>query len=127
MLETISYVPTIVEMEGAVMSMEQAECPVYHRFYDGIYVRELHMKAGTFAIGHEQKFEQSNLFIKGKVLMYNLDGSTEILTAPMAFKGKPGRKVGYVLEDVIWQNAYPTNERDVELLETMFRTNPLSG
>jgi hypothetical protein len=38
----------------------------------------------------------------------------------MMFVGKPGRKCGYVHEDMVWQNIYATNETDVETLEAMF-------
>lgn len=113
---------SIANIEAQMFSLPQAECPVTHRFEDGCYIRELHMKAGTFAVGHHQNFEHANIFVQGKVLMLNDDGSTTLLTAPMIFKGKPGRKVGYVLEDVIWQNCYVTEERDVSLLEALLLT-----
>lgn len=113
---------TLEDLEAVMLKMDQAECPVTHHFGPGIYIRELRMKAGTFAIGHHQNFEQINVFIAGKVLMYLPDGSTQILAAPMTFMGKPGRKVGLVLEDVIWQNVFATDERDIEKLESMFFT-----
>ena len=113
---------TVEDLERVMLDMEQAECPVIHHFGPGVYVREVRMKAGTFAIGHHQNFEHLNVFIAGKVLMYLEDGSTRILQAPMTFVGKPGRKVGLILEDVIWQNVYPTDERDVEKLEARFIT-----
>ena len=113
---------TVEDLERVMLGMEQAECPVIHHFAPGVYVREVRMKAGTFAIGHHQNFEHLNVFIAGKVLMYLEDGSTRILEAPMTFVGKPGRKVGLILEDVIWQNVYATDERDVEKLEAQFIT-----
>lgn len=113
---------TVEDLERVMLGMEQAECPVIHHFGPGVYVREVRMKAGTFAIGHHQNFEHLNVFIAGKVLMYLEDGSTRILQAPMTFVGKPGRKVGLILEDVIWQNVYSTDERDVEKLEARLIT-----
>jgi hypothetical protein len=109
---------SIDEAERLVLRAPQVECPVYHIFLDGMYIRELHMPAGTMAIGHHQNFEHCNILIQGKVRM--LDGT--ILEAPLAFKGQPGRKVGEALEDVIWQNVYVTNERDVDLLESLLLT-----
>lgn len=99
--------------------LEQADCPVLHFFGDGIYIRELRMPAGIVAVGHPQRFPQMNVFIQGRVAMLNPDGTTTELVAPMTFVGSAGRKVGYVLEDVIWQNIYPNpdNERDIEVLE----------
>jgi len=100
--------------------MPQAECSVYHRFGPNLYIRELHMKAGTFAIGHVQKFEHVNIMLKGKVLMINEDDTTQTLEAPLYFVGKPGRKVGLVLEDVVWQNIYATTETNIDVLESVF-------
>jgi hypothetical protein len=99
--------------------MEQSDCPVFHYFGEGIYIREVRMPAGTVAVGHIQKHEQMNVFVQGKVLTFNPDSTTTVLEAPMTFVGQPGRKVGVMLEDVIWQNIYPNpdNCRDIEELE----------
>jgi hypothetical protein len=102
----------------------QNPCSVTHRFGPGLYIREVRMPAGTFAIGHEQKFEHMNVFIKGAVRMLNADGSTTDMVAPMTFVGKPGRKCGLILEDVVWQNIYATDETDVDKLEEMFLNKP---
>jgi len=109
----------IEEIEQKMLTLPQADCPVVHKFGDGIYIRELSMKAGTLAIGHEQRFTHFNVFLKGKVMMRNEDGSTTVLEAPMTFFADSGRKIGYVLEDMVWQNIYPNpeNETDVDNLE----------
>ena len=106
--------------EAAMLSVEQASCPVNHYFGPGIYIREVSMVAGIFAIGHRQTQEHVNIMLKGSVLMMNEDGTTYQLKAPFMFTGKPGRKMGYILEDVVWQNIYATAERDVQVLESMF-------
>ena len=38
----------------------------------------------------------------------------------MFFIGEPGQKVGYVIEDTVWQNIYATDETDIDRLEEMF-------
>ena len=110
----------IDEAEQAMLSLEQADCPVVHYFGPGIYIRELRMRAGIFAIGHRQKHDHMNVLVKGRVLMLADDGSTVEVAAPKTFTAGPGRKMGYVLEDVIWQNVYATDVRDVPTLEDMF-------
>jgi hypothetical protein len=42
----------------------------------------------------------------------------------MTFVGKPGRKVAYIIETVVFQNIYATDETDIEKLENMFVENP---
>jgi len=107
-------------VEKVMLSHVQAPCPVNHYFGPGIYIREVSMAAGIFAIGHRQTQEHVNILLKGSVLMMNEDGTTHQLNAPLMFTSKPGRKMGYILEDVVWQNIYATEERDVQVLESMF-------
>jgi hypothetical protein len=113
-------------LEKEMLKQEQVECPVIHRFSPGVYVREVSIPAGTLAIGHRQKTEHLNVFLKGKVTMLNEDGSTTELTAPMIFTGKPGRKCGYITEDVVWLNVYPTEETDIEKLESIYLDKTLT-
>lgn len=116
-----------VTVETELLKQPQASCPVVHRFGPGIYIRELHMSAGTMAVGKLQKYEHTNILLKGKVLMFNENGTTSILEAPLFFVGKAGRKVGLVLEDVVWQNIYATEETDIDKLEEMFMENSEAG
>ena len=103
-----------------MINMEQAECPVSHTFVGNSYIREINAKAGTFLVGHYQKTKHINMFVKGKVAMYEADGSFKILTAPMYFVGEPGRKVGYIIEDMTWINIYATAEKDINKIENQF-------
>lgn len=107
-------------LETEFMKQPQVNCPVIHHFSPGQYTREVHLPAGSIVIGHHQNFEHLNVFIKGRVAMRNEDGSFTELKAPMVFVGKPGRKIGYIYEDVIWLNVYSTYETDVEKLEAHF-------
>ena len=108
--------------ESALLTLPQVECSVVHRFGPGIYIREVSIPQGAFAIGHHQNFEHVNIMLKGEVLMVREDGSTEYVGAPFFSIGKPGRKVGYIVEDMVWQNIYATEETDVEKLEAHFLT-----
>lgn len=113
--------PAVVDrIESAMLALPQADCPVFHHFGPGIYVREVNLPAGITAIGHAQRFPHLNIMLRGRVLMYRDDGSTVELAAPQLFVGPPGRKIGYVLEDVVWLNVYATNETDIETLERTY-------
>lgn len=106
--------------ERELLLHPQVDCPVVHHFGPGICIREVFMPAGTIAIGHRQKFDQLNIMIRGKVLIAKDDGTTQVLTAPMIFTGKAGRKIGYVMEDMVWQNVYPTDLKDASAVENFF-------
>lgn len=113
---------SVEKLEKKFLQMPQVECPVVHSFGLGTYIREVRIPADTYSIGHYQNFEHINIFLKGKVSMLQEDGSFKTLTAPMYFIGKPGRKVGYIHEDMIWLNVYSTEEKDIEKLESTFLT-----
>lgn len=110
----------IEQWEDRMLQMDQAPCPLSHKFSPGLYIREVFMSAGTLAIGHHQNFTHWNVLLKGSVLMLKEDGTTTVLEAPLSFEGKPGRKIGYILEDMTWQNIYPTSETNVEKLEATY-------
>jgi hypothetical protein len=106
--------------EQTMLQLPQAECSVVHHFGPGVCIREVFMPAGTLAIGHKQKFEHLNIMLRGKVMIVNDEGQMQTLTAPMIFTGKAGRKIGYVLEDMVWQNVYATDLKDADAVEDMF-------
>ena len=115
--QSTSVAEHVQSLENIVVCVPQAEGAVIHRFAPGLYIREVRAPGGILAIGHYQKTEHLNVFLKGKVTVINDDGSTTDLSAPMMFIGKPGRKCGYIHEEMIWQNIYPTTETDVEKIE----------
>lgn len=110
----------VQRLEKHFLQEKQADCPVIHHFAPNIYIREVRIPAGTFSIGHYQKTEHLNIMLAGRVTMVNEDGSHTELVAPQTFVAKAGRKIGYIHEDMIWQNVYATNETDIEKLEEMF-------
>lgn len=110
----------IEDLEKAMLEREQVPCSVTHRFGPGLYIREVRIPAGTFAVGHHQKCEHLNVMLQGRVLMFLEDGTTKELRAPQVFVGTPGRKVGFIIEDMVWQNIYATPERNVDALEATY-------
>lgn len=118
--QALATLSDIESAERELLSLPQVDCPVVHHFGPGICIREVFMPAGAIAIGHRQKFDQLNIMIRGKVLIAKDDGTTQILTAPMIFTGKAGRKIGYVMEDMVWQNVYATDLKDASAVEDFF-------
>ena len=109
----------IEQIEAHMLNQPQIDCPVAHHFGPGSYVREVTLPAGIIAVGHTQKFEHLNIMLTGKVAIVD-ENSVRVLEAPLIFVGKPGRKVGYVLETCVWQNVYATNETNIDKLESYF-------
>lgn len=109
----------IADLEKEMLDMPQADCPVAHHFGPGIYIREVTLPAGIFAVGHAQRFDHLNIMLTGKVAIAD-EGKVRVLEAPMIFTGKPGRKVGYVIETCVWQNVYATEETNIDALEAYY-------
>lgn len=107
------------KLESHMLDLPQVECPVVHHFGPGIYIREVTLPAGAFAVGHAQRHEHLNIMLTGSVAVLGDDGEVKVLKAPLIFTGQPGRKVGVILETCIWQNVYPNpdDERNVDALE----------
>ena len=116
----VPFQDRINDLERCMLDMPQAECPVVHHFGPGLYIREMAAPAGALLVGHAHKHEHMNVLLKGKVIILNEIGVPEELVAPAVFVAKPGRKVAYVTEDMVWQNIYATEETDLDKLEDMF-------
>lgn len=101
------------------LTLPQVECKVYHHFGPGFVIREMHIPAGTFVMGHQHRQGLANSFVKGRLRLLQ-DGVWSELQAPFFFVGKPGRKVALALEDCIWQNIIATNETDPAVIEEIF-------
>lgn len=115
-----SIAEMVSELLPDMLKCEQGEAPVIHRFAPGLYIREVTLKAGSFAVGHHQRFEHFNVILTGRVTMFNDNGTETELIAPTCFVSKPGRKVGIIHEDTVWQNIYATTETDVSVLEATY-------
>ena len=107
-------------LEQEMISAPQVECSVRHMFAPGQYIREVTIPAGTYVVSHKHRHPHLNVFLKGSGTMVMCDGRHQELAAPMVFIGQPGRKVGYVREDLVWLNVFNTNETDVDTLEDLF-------
>lgn len=117
--KTLMAYSSAEEAEIACLPLPQAECPVVHHFGPGIAIREVFIPAGTFAVGHKQKYEHLNIMLQGEVLMVFGD-EIRHLQAPVLFTSPPGRKVSFVLEDVVWQNIYACELKEGSAVEEVF-------
>ena len=105
-------------LEPFLLSQAQCSAPVSHHFGPGVYVREVTLPSGSYALGNRQKSEHLNIVIKGKVAMIDKNG-VKVVNGPLIFTGQPGRKLGYVVDECVWWNVYPNPDecRDIEELE----------
>lgn len=107
----------IESLEGRMLELAQVDCPLFHHFAPGVYIREVVMPKGTFVVGHCHKTEHFNLVLAGKASVMMGD-EVHHVTAPAIIKSGPGvRKVFYVHEELRWATVHATTETDVQKLE----------
>ena len=110
---------------NAAVAQPQVKCEEKHHFGPNIYIKEVTMPAGALIIGKSHRMEHLCNMVSGRMLILQDDGSKKELVAPMTFMAKPGRKVAYIVETVVFQNIYSTSETDIEKLENMFVDNSI--
>jgi hypothetical protein len=107
------------EAERFGLRLAQLPLKTFHLFGPGFCIRELHIPAGTFLIGHAHKQALANELLKGEMLVQS-DGRWSKMTAPLFFVGVPGRKAAIALTDSIWRNILVTEETDPAVIESLF-------
>ena len=117
MLDAFTTPDKIEALEGVLLPEEQIDLPLNHFFGPGIYIREGFIPKGTLIIGHKHRFACTNVLVKGKMRVIGPDGIPSTIEAPLMFVSGPGRKIGYTLEDCVFQNIHATEETDLEKLE----------
>jgi hypothetical protein len=116
----------IEQVESCMLKEEQVDCPVTHKFGPGIYIREVFLPAGIYAIGHYHNHEHMNVMLKGRIKFFGSDGEWVELKAPQTFVAPAGRKVAFVHEDTIWQNIYATDKTDADEIEKEILTTSMT-
>lgn len=111
-------------LEAEMLQEDQVECPLVHHFGPGVYIREVKIPAGTFALGMSHRGAHLNVMLTGRMIVPDEDGRPMEIVAPMLFIGKPGRKIGFALEDVFWQNIIATEETDLDKIKEILVDRP---
>lgn len=98
--------------------------PLFHEFADGIYTREIHLPKGYILVGKLHNHEAMVYMLKGKVLVADEFG-VRMVEAPCQFVSKAGiKRVGLVIEDVVWVDIHHTDKTTVEEAEAeLFRNS----
>jgi hypothetical protein len=109
---------TLDQMEAGLLTCPQADTTTSHYFGPGIYIREVVLPADAIVLGHAHRAECMNMLVKGKMAILE-DGAIRVLEAPFMFVSPPGRKLAYIIEEVVFQNIIATTETDVDVLEDL--------
>ena len=93
--------------------------PLKHTFADGIYIRQMDMKAGSMVVGAIHNHLHAWFLLSGHLAVAT-EESIEEFVAPCYVLATPGAKrVIYAMEDSIFVNIHknPHNIKDIKKLE----------
>lgn len=108
-----------VEGDGEHVVTESKIAPIKHTFADGIYVRQMDMKADSAVVGAIHKHLHVWFLLTGHVTIATED-TTEDYIAPRYVVSTPGvKRVILANEDSIFVNIHknPSNTKDLDMLE----------
>jgi hypothetical protein len=104
----------IDELESVMVeNFPLINCPLNHRFTEGLYVREIFMPSGSLITSKIHKTQHQYFILKGAVSVWIDEGEEVYLEAPYIGVTEPGtRRVLYVWEDCIWATAHPNPDNE---------------
>jgi len=98
---------------------------VFHHFADGLYCRELAVKAGIALVGKQHKYEHIFCLTMGAMLVSD-NGESKAIAAPYTFVSKAGaRRVMLALADSVLMTVHRTDLETVEDVESELVMNPI--
>lgn len=105
----------IDELESAMLDYEPIDCPVRHRFTDGMYIREIFMPKGeegktNVVTSLVHNTTHPFVVLKGKVEVYSENDGPQMIEAPYYGITRPGtRRVLLIHSDTVWITFHPTD------------------
>lgn len=107
----------VEKLEAISLNFPQADAPVTHYFLPGLYMREVYLPAGTFAIGHAHKERCFDIILQGRGTIV-MNGVLKEVQAPSVGISEPfSRKIGCIKEPMRWITVHATEETDLGKLE----------
>ena len=109
-----------IEIEGDGNNIvHSSNFPLKHTFADGIYIRQMDMKAGSIVVGAIHNHLHVWFLLTGKLAIATEESIEEVIS-PCYLLAKPGSKrVIYAIEDSIFVNIHknPENIKNIDELE----------
>ncbi len=86
-----------------------------HHFSEGLYAKEMELKAGLFAVQHKHTYDHLSVLAKGRVkVLFEGELSKEYVAPACINIVKDVNHAVYALEDSVWFCIHATSETDVD-------------
>lgn len=98
------------------------EFPITNNFTDGLYMRQMKMKAGTIVISAIHHTNHFWFLLSGKVVVENENEIVEHIAPCWSYSLKGTKRLIKCIEDCVWINviANPSDTRDMKAIEDNF-------
>jgi hypothetical protein len=104
--------------------IEESGIKHIHHFAPGVYAKEMIVPADVYITGMVHKTEHISIFLEGRMIVADGAGGSVEIAAPIVEIGKPGiKRAGHTVEQVRWITVHPTDETDIDTLESLLLTN----
>lgn len=114
----------IYRLEALMQGQPQVVTPVRNWFCNGMYAREFTVPAGTLLTGAIHYHDSIAVMQTGRVRVVNADGTEQDIVAPQTFIQPAGvKRIGLVLEDMVWTTFHTCQASTVEAAERELVTN----
>jgi hypothetical protein len=92
-----------------------------HTFADGVYIREMNMKAGQLVFSAIHKHKYALFLLTGSCLVSTESGIEEYMSPCYVVSSRGVKRVLYAIEDckIVTTHANPTNTKDLNELAEM--------
>ena len=119
----------IDNVEAYLARLEQAECPVNHHWFDGLYSRETAIPGGTLFVTETHETTHPLFLMRGIISVWTKENGVVTIHAPCVLTTTPGtRRIAFAHIDTVGITVHATKETDPELIRkqiTSQRQNPL--
>jgi hypothetical protein len=103
-------------LECAMIELSEVfpvECPVHHDFADNMYIRTIHIPAGTLLTSMTHLTKHPFVVTKGVCDVIDTKGKVQRITAPHIGMTLPGtRRIIQTVTDVVWTTFHATEITD---------------
>jgi quercetin dioxygenase-like cupin family protein len=98
------------------------EFPITNNFTDGLYMRQMKMKAGSFVISAMHHTNHFWFLLSGKVIVQADNETVEHIAPCWSYSLKGTKRLIKCIEDCVWINiiANPSNTKDMKEIESNF-------
>jgi hypothetical protein len=124
-LPALSWEEKVALLAYRTAVMEQNPAPVTHTLSHNMYIREMHLKAGTLVVGRKHLKGHTLFLTRGSAVVITNEGRFTF-KAPAMYTSSPGDyTVAYTLEDCVVRTGHPDPKTmDLKALENEWFGDP---